>query len=113
MLARLVWVGKQPWSPRLLATVLERLTGQGRLLSELLGPLKGIPTARYPQAIVVAAAINESWSRSNLTAFLETLRVSVVLESLEQPAAGAEDATTVQVHAKQATRSKSKPRKAA
>ncbi len=98
---------KLSWSPRLLTIVLERLTGEHPFLAELLGPIKAIRTARYPQALVVAVAINESGSRQSLTTFLKAVRVPVKLDSIDRSAADTEAGASV------SARSKSKRPKAA
>jgi ParB/RepB/Spo0J family partition protein len=104
---------KMTWSRPLLAKVLERMTDDEEWLADLLGCGKTIPTNRYPQAVVVAAAIEESWSRSAFTEFLKALGIPLKLESLEAPARDAERTSVDAVQDKRATRSKSKRRAAA
>jgi hypothetical protein len=104
---------KLRWSPRLLAFVLQHLTGEDRLLAELMGPLNAIPTARHAQAMVVAIAVDQSWSRHTLTEHLKRVPVPVKLQLTDSPPAGKQERSESSGHARRPARSKSKRPKAA
>ncbi len=104
---------KLRWSPQLLVTVLHQLTGEHRLLTELLGPLNAIPVARHAQAMVVAIAVDQSWSRHTLTEHLKRVPVPVKLQLTDSPAPGKQERSEISGHAKRTARSKSKRPKAA
>jgi hypothetical protein len=64
--------------------------------TELVGRPSGLPTRRYPQAIVVALALRHSWRRDNLIKLAKRLGVKLTAKDLrEAEAANETDASDV------------------
>jgi hypothetical protein len=86
---------KLAWSRGLMTTLLSELNVD-ETFTELVGRPSGLPTRRYPQAIVVALALRHSWRRDNLIKLAKRLGVKLTAKDLrEAEAANETDASDV------------------
>jgi hypothetical protein len=65
-----------PWSPTLLALVLEEL-GTDDLFDELVGSARTIPRRQYAQALALATALRHSWQPHSLALIAKRLGVAL------------------------------------
>jgi hypothetical protein len=70
------------WSPELLMLLLEELGVDDRF-AELCGHTGSVPLRQAPQAIVIALAVRNSWSRADLFRFARRVGVSLPAAAFE------------------------------